>query len=99
MNKIKKLYELRESLLIWEKEIGINNLSEKSKIIFSYLLTIKKFPVAVNSIKANELIGMQMSIASFNRAIKELIKNEKISLVHDPRDKRSQIVNSIRTNE
>ena len=99
MNKINKLYQLRESLSIWEKEIGIDSLSEKSKIIFSYLLTIKKFPVAVNSIKANELIGMQMSIASFNRAIKELIKNEKISLVLDPRDKRSQIVNSIRTNE
>ena len=77
MNKIKKLYQLRESLLIWEKEIGINNLSEKSKIIFSYLLTIKKFPVAVNSIKANELIGVNMSIATFNRAIKELVQNEK----------------------
>ena len=42
MNKIKKLCQLRESLLIGKKEIGINNLSEKSKIIFSYLLTIKK---------------------------------------------------------
>ena len=99
MNKIKRLYQLRESLLIWEKEIGINNLSEKSKIIFSYLLTIKKFPVAVNSIKANELIKMQMSIASFNRAIKELVQNEKISLLPDPRDKRSQIVSFIITNE
>ena len=99
MNKIKKLYQLRESLINWEKEIGINNLSEKSKIIFSYLLTIKKFPVAVNSIKANELIGMNMSIASFNRAIKELVQNGKISLLPDPRDKRSQIVGSISTNE
>ena len=41
MNKIKKLCQLRESLLIGEKEIKINNLSEKRKIIFSYLLTIK----------------------------------------------------------
>ena len=99
MNKIKKLYQLRESLLIWEKEIGINNLSEKSKIIFSYLLTIKKFPIHINILKANELIRGNMSIASFNRAIKELIENKKISLLPDPRDKRSLIVNSINTNE
>ena len=99
MNKIKKLYQLRESLLTWEEEIGINNLSEKSKIIFSYLLTIKKFPITINSIKSNELIGKNMSIASFNRAIKELINNEKILLLPDPRDKRSQIISSINTNE
>ena len=99
MNKIKKLYQLRESLFSWEKEIGIDNLSEKSKIIFSYLLTIKKFPVAVNSIKYNELIEKNMSIATFNRAIKELVQNQKISLLPDPRDKRSQIVNFISSNE
>ena len=99
MNKIKKLYQLRESLLIWEKEIGINNLSEKSRIILSYLLTIKKFPVAVNSIKANRLIGTNMSMATFNRAIKELVRNGKISLLPDPRDKRSQILSFISTKE
>lgn len=99
MNKIKKLYQLRESLLTWEREIGISNLSEKSKIIFSYLLTIKKFPVAINSIKANKLIEVNMSIATFNRAIKELVKNEKILLLPDPRDKRSLIVSAIKTNE
>ena len=49
MNKIKKLCQLRESLLIGEKEIGINNLSEKSKIIFSYLLTIKKYTENISS--------------------------------------------------
>ena len=41
MNKIKKLCQLRKSLLIGEKEIEINNLSEKNNIIFFYLLTIK----------------------------------------------------------
>ena len=97
MNKIKKLYQLRESLLVWEKEVGINNLSEKSKIIFSYLLTINNFPVAVNSIKTNELIGTNMSTATFNRAIKELVNSGKISLHPDPRDKRSNILSLINT--
>ena len=40
-----------------------------------------------------------MSIATFNRAIKELVKNEKILLLPDPRDKRSLIVSAIKTNE
>ena len=42
MNKIKKLCQLMESLLVEGKEIGLNNLSEKSKIIFSYPSNNKK---------------------------------------------------------
>ena len=98
-NKIKKLYELRKSLFIWEKEIGISELSEKSKIIFSFLLTVKKFPISINSVKENKVIVKSMSIASFNRAVKELILNKKIFLKPDPMDRRSQIVSSIKISE
>ena len=98
-NKIKKLYELRKSLFIWEKEIGISELSEKSKIIFSFLLTVKKFPISINSVKENKVIVKSMSIASFNRAVKELILNKKIFLKPHPMDRRSQIVSSIKINE
>lgn len=98
-NKIKKLYELRKSLFIWEKEIGISELSEKSKIIFSFLLTVKKFPISINSVKENKVIVKSMSIASFNRAVKELILNKKIFLKPHPMDRRSQIVSSIKISE
>ena len=95
MKSLNKLYQLRESLENWEKEIGINELSEKSKIIFSYLLTVRKFPITINAIKENEFISSNMSIASFNRSIKELLIKNRITIIANPMDKRSQMLESI----
>ena len=39
-----KLFNLRKSLDFWEKEIGIDRLNTKSKIIIEYLLSQKKLP-------------------------------------------------------
>lgn len=95
MEKNKKLYELRNNIYQLEKLYKINQLSEKSKIIFSYLLTMQNIKTPINSLKENELISKYMSNSSFNRAIKELRDNNKISIEPNARDKRSQNISLI----
>tara|TARA_Y100000768_G_scaffold102365_1_gene74774 strand:- start:606 stop:896 length:291 start_codon:yes stop_codon:yes gene_type:complete len=87
-----KLFNLRKSLDLWEKEIGIDRLSTKSKIIVEYLLSQKKLPISLNEIRNDNFIEKNMSIASFNRCIKELIKSKRIKVYLDTNDRRSQII-------
>ena len=87
-----KLFNLRKSLDLWEKEIGIDRLSTKSKIIVEYLLSQKKLPISLNEIRNDNFIEKKMSIASFNRCIKELIKSKRIKVYLDTNDRRSQII-------
>tara|TARA_Y100000766_G_C18850517_1_gene577941 strand:+ start:489 stop:779 length:291 start_codon:yes stop_codon:yes gene_type:complete len=87
-----KLFNLRKSLDLWEKEIGIDRLSTKSKIIIEYLLSQKKLPISLNEIRNDNFIEKNMSIASFNRCIKELIKSKRIKVYLDTNDRRSQII-------
>ena len=87
-----KLFNLRKSLDLWEKEIGIDKLSTKSKIIIEYLLSQKKLPISLNEIRSDNLVEKKMSIASFNRCINELIKSKKIKVYLDTNDRRSQII-------
>ena len=87
-----KLFNLRKSLDLWEKEIGIDRLSTKSKIIIEYLLSQKKLPISLNEIRSDNFVEKKMSIASFNRCIKELIKSKRIKVYLDTNDRRSQII-------
>ncbi len=87
-----KLFNLRKSLDFWEKEIGIDRLNTKSKIIFEYLLSQKKLPISLNEIRNDNFIEKKMSIASFNRCINELIKSKRIKVYLDTNDRRSQII-------
>ena len=41
---LSKIFELRASLLNWEKRVGIDEFSDHKKIILSLLSQIKKFP-------------------------------------------------------
>ena len=92
---LSKLYELRESLLNWEKRIGINEFSDHKKIVLSSLSQIKIFPISMNIFKSNNFIQDQMSEASFNRAIKDLVKANLITINKDPLDKRSLLITKI----
>ena len=64
MNKIKKLYHLRESLLTWEKEIGIDNLSysyksnlrNKSNIFITDISDTKKLNTLFRKFKITKVI-------------------------------------------
>lgn len=87
-----KLFNLRKSLDLWEKEIGIDKLSTKSKIIIEFLLSQKKLPISLNEIRSDNFVEKKMSIASFNRCINELIKSKKIKVYLDTNDRRSQII-------
>ncbi len=87
-----KLFNLRKSLDLWEKEIGIDRLSTKSKIIIEYLLSQKKLPISLNEIRNDNFVEKKMSIASFNRCINELIKSKRIKVYLDTNDRRSQII-------
>tara|TARA_B100000131_G_C18086835_1_gene600537 strand:- start:137 stop:427 length:291 start_codon:yes stop_codon:yes gene_type:complete len=90
-----KLFNIRKSLDIWEKELGIDKLSTKSKIIIEYLLSLKKLPVPINEIRKDNFIEKNMSVASFNRCINELLKVKKIRLSSNPTDRRSQDIELI----
>ena len=87
-----KLFNLRKSLDLWEKEIGIDKLSTKSKIIIEFLLSQKKLPISLNEIRNDNFVEKKMSIASFNRCINELIKSKRIKVYLDTNDRRSQII-------
>ena len=87
-----KLFNLRKSLDFWEKEIGIDRLNTKSKIIIEYLLSQKKLPISLNEIRNDNFVEKKMSIASFNRCINELIKSKRIKVYLDTNDRRSQII-------
>ncbi len=87
-----KLFNLRKSLDLWEKEIGIDKLSTKSKIIIEFLLSQRKLPISLNEIRSDNFVEKKMSIASFNRCINELIKSKKIKVYLDTNDRRSQII-------
>lgn len=90
-----KLYKLRTELEKWEKDININKLTEKSRIIYSILLANKnKLPISLKEIKNNDLIKSNMSTASFNRSINELVRELQIKLDSNPNDRRaSRIIN------
>lgn len=87
-----KLFNLRKSLDFWEKEIGIDRLNTKSKIIIEYLLSQKKLPISLNEIRNDNFVEKKMSIATFNRCINELIKSKRIKVYLDTNDRRSQII-------
>ena len=92
---LSKIFELRASLLNWEKRIGIDELSDHKKIILSLLSQIKKFPISINVFKSNDFIKEQMSEASFNRALKDLVHDNLVTTNKDPLDKRSLIISKI----
>ena len=92
-----KLYKLRIKLDNWEKSIGINKLSEKSRIIYSYLLANnKKLPISIKDIKKNILIKNSMSTATFNRSINELLRSFFIKLNSNPVDRRGSRIIKIK---
>ena len=92
-----KLYKLRLELEKWEKNININKLTEKSRIIYSYLLANKsKLPISIKEMKDNNLIKDNMSTASFNRSINELIKELLIKTDTNPSDRRASRIIKIK---
>ena len=92
-----KLYKLRLELEKWEKNININKLTEKSRIIYSYLLANKsKLPISIKEMKDNNLIKDNMSSASFNRSINELIKELLIKTDTNPSDRRASRIIKIK---
>ena len=92
---LSKIFELRASLLNWEKRMGIDEFSDHKKIILSLLSQIKKFPISINVFKSNDFIQEQMSEASFNRALKDLVDDNLVTTNKDPLDKRSLIISKI----
>ena len=92
-----KLYKLRLELEKWEKSINISKLTEKSRIIYSYLLANKnKLPISIKEIKDNDLIKDNMSTASFNRSINELIRELLIKTDSNPSDRRASRIIKIK---
>ena len=91
-NSLIKIHQLRASLLDWEKRTKLDRYTDHEKIILTLLAKVEKFPISVNKFKTKKFIKDQMSNASFNRAIKDLVKINLIELIQDPKDKRSQLI-------
>ena len=93
----KKLYKLRLELEKWEKSLNINKLTEKSRIIYSFLLANReKLPISIKEIKKENLIKENMSVASFNRSINQLIKELLIKTDSNPTDRRASRIIKIK---
>ena len=93
----KKLYKLRLELEKWEKSLNINKLTEKSRIIYSFLLANKeKLPISIKEIQKENLIKESMSVASFNRSINQLIKELLIKTDSNPTDRRASRIIEIK---
>lgn len=92
-----KLYKLRVEVEKWEKSININYLTEKSRIIYSFLLANKSnLPISIKEIKNNNLIKKNMSTASFNRSINELVRELLIKIDSNPSDRRASRIIKIK---
>ena len=92
-----KLYKLRLELEKWEKSINISKLTEKSRIIYSYLLANKtNLPITIKEMKNSFLIKNSMSTASFNRSINELVKEFLVQVDSNPSDRRASRITKIK---
>jgi len=89
MNVLTKLFELRESLDAYEREMGFDQLSEVEKSVLEFVM--QKKDATITAITKNQYFA-KYSLSTIKRAVGVLLSNEIISANQSQSDRRAMIL-------
>lgn len=89
MNVLTKLFELRESLDTYEREMGLDQLSEVEKSVLEFVMNKKD--ATITAITKNQYFA-KYSLSTIKRAVGVLLSNEIISANQSQSDRRAMIL-------
>jgi DNA-binding MarR family transcriptional regulator len=89
MNTLRKLFELRESLDTYEREMGFDELSEVEKSVLEFVM--HKRDATITAITKNQYFS-KYSLSTIKRAVGVLLSNEIITANQSNSDRRSMIL-------
>ena len=89
MKTLKKLFELRESLDNYERELGFDQLSEVEKSVLAFIMNSKN--ATISSITKNHYFT-KYSLSTIKRAVGALLANDVIIANQSDTDRRAMIL-------
>jgi len=89
MSALNKLFELRESLDAYERDLGFDQLSDIEKAVLEFV--INKKDANITSITKNQYFS-KYSLSTIKRAVGVLLANELISSKQSLSDRRAMIL-------
>lgn len=89
MSTLKKLFELRESLDAYERELGLDQLSEVEKSVLEFVMQKKE--ATITAITKDRYFA-KYSLSTIKRAVGVLLSNDIISANQSNSDRRAMIL-------
>lgn len=89
MSVLKKLFELRESLDNYERELGFDQLSEVEKSVLEFIMHEKD--ATITAITKNQYFS-KYSLSTIKRAVGVLLSNDIIIATQSTVDRRAMIL-------
>ncbi len=89
MSTLKKLFELRESLDTYERELGLDQLSEVEKSVLEFVMHKKE--ATITAITKDRYFA-KYSLSTIKRAVGVLLSNDIISANQSNSDRRAMIL-------
>ena len=89
MSILKKLFELRASLDVYERELGFDQLSEVEKSVLEFVMHQKD--ATITAITKNQYFA-KYSLSTIKRAVGVLLSNDIISATQSNVDRRAMIL-------
>ena len=89
MNVLTKLFELRKSLDVYEREMGFDQLSEVEKSVLEFVMNKKE--ATITAITKDQYFE-KYSLSTIKRAVGVLLVNKDIAANQSKSDRRSMIL-------
>ncbi len=89
MDTLKKLFELRESLDNYERDLGLDQLSEVEKSVLEFVM--HKRDATITTITKNQYFA-KYSLSTIKRAVGVLLANDIIAANQSNVDRRAMIL-------
>ena len=89
MGSLMKLFELRESLDNYERELGFDQFSEVEKAVLEFVIHQKD--VTITTVTKNQYFS-KFSLSTIKRAVGVLLADDVISANQSKHDRRSMIL-------
>ncbi len=89
MSVLKKLFELRESLDNYERELGFDQLSEVEKAVLEFIMHQKD--ATITAVTKNQYFA-KYSLSTIKRAVGVLLSNDIITATQSSADRRAMIL-------
>lgn len=89
MSALKQLFELRESLDKYERELGFDQLSEVEKAVLEFVIHQKD--ATITAVTKNQYFA-KYSLSTIKRAVGVLLSNDIITATQSSADRRAMIL-------